>query len=60
MKFAEEVLMKYWEVAIITIVIGYVGDAILGYFLNWSNAGLVCAIAAMGAFLLWEIDKKRK
>ena len=34
--------MKYWEVAIITIVIGYVGDAILGYFLNWSNAGLVC------------------
>lgn len=52
--------MKYWEAAIITVVIGYVGDAVLGNFLNWSNAGIVCAIGAMGAFLLWGIDKKSK
>ena len=52
--------MKYWEIAILTVIIGYAGEVILGNFLNWPGAGVVCAIAAMGAFLLWGMDKKRK
>lgn len=50
--------MKYWEVAILTVIIGYAGDAILGNFLNWPSAGVICAIATMGAFLLRELEKK--
>lgn len=51
--------MKYWEMAILTVVIGYVGDVTLGNFLNWPGAGVVCAIAAVGAFLLWGLDHKK-
>ena len=50
--------MKYVEIAILTVIIGYMGDAILGNFLNWPSAGVICAIATVGAFLLREIDKK--
>ena len=51
--------MKYLEIAILTVIIGYAGDAILGNFLNWPSAGVICAIATVGAFLLWEMGKKR-
>ena len=51
--------MKYWEIAILTVIIGYAGDAILGYFLNWHSAGVVCAIATVGAFILWQLDQKK-
>lgn len=51
--------MKYWEAAIITVVIGYAGDAVPGKLLSWPNAGLVCAIAAMGAIILWELERKK-
>ena len=50
--------MKYVEIAILTVIIGYAGDAILGNFLNWPSAGVICAIATVGAFLLREMDKK--
>lgn len=51
--------MKYVEIAILTVIIGYAGDAILGYFLNWPSAGVVCAIATVGAFILRELDQKK-
>ena len=51
--------MKYWEIAILTVIIGYAGDALLGSFLNWPGAGVVCAIATVGAFILWELDRKK-
>ena len=50
--------MKYLEIAILTVIIGYAWDAILGNFLNWPSAGVICAIATMGAFLLRELEKK--
>ena len=50
--------MKYLEIALLTVIIGYAGDAILGNFLNWSSAGVICAIATMGVFLLRELEKK--
>lgn len=37
---------------IITIFAGYFGAGILGNLLNWPDAGAVCAIATMGAFIL--------
>ena len=51
--------MKYVEIAILTVIIGYAGDAILGNFLNWPSAGAICAIATVGAFILWELDRKK-
>ena len=30
--------MKYLEIALLTVIIGYVGDALLGNFLNWPGA----------------------
>ena len=50
--------MKYLEIALLTVIIGYAGDALLGNFLNWPGAGVVCSIATIGAFLLREMDKK--
>ena len=50
--------MKYCEAAVITVVIGYAGDAVLGNYLNWPNAGLICAIAVMGAFILRQIGNQ--
>lgn len=50
--------MKYLEIALLTVIIGYSGDALLGNFLNWPGAGVVCSIATIGAFLLREMDKK--
>ena len=50
--------MKYLEIAFLTVIIGYAGDAILGNFLNWPSAGVICVIATVGAFLLREMDKK--
>ena len=50
--------MKHLEIALLTVIVGYAGDAILGNFLNWPGAGVVCAIATVGAFLLRKMDKK--
>ena len=33
--------MKYLEIAILTVIIGYAGDALLGNFLNWPSAGMI-------------------
>ena len=35
-----------------TIFAGLLGSAILGNLLNWPDAGAICAIATMGAFIL--------
>ena len=35
-----------------TIFAGYLGAGIFGNLLNWPDAGAVCAIATMGAFIL--------
>ena len=37
---------------ICTIFAGLLGSAILGNLLNWPDAGAICAIATMGAFIL--------
>ena len=37
---------------ICTIFAGFLGSGILGNLLNWPDAGAVCAIATMGAFIL--------
>lgn len=50
--------MKYLEIALLAVIIGYAGDALLGNFLNWPSAGVICTIATVGAFLLRKMDKK--
>jgi hypothetical protein len=37
---------------ICTIFAGFLGSGILGNLLNWPDAGAICAIATMGAFIL--------
>jgi hypothetical protein len=37
---------------ICTLLAGLMGSAILGNLLNWPDAGAICAIATMGAFIL--------
>ena len=43
---------------ICTIFAGYLGAGILGNLLNWPDAGAVCAIATMGAFILMKLNNK--
>ena len=43
--------------AIITIVAGYSGAAILGLTLNWPDAGAIVAIAVMGAMILYKLEQ---
>lgn len=43
-----------------TIFAGYLGAGILGNLLNWPDAGAVCAIATMGAFILSTCMKEDK
>lgn len=42
---------------IVTIIFGFLGDAILGVSLNWPDAGAIFAVAAMGWFILRKIKK---
>ncbi len=44
---------------ICTLVAGYLGSGILGNLLNWPDAGAICAIATMGAFILNECTSKK-
>ena len=42
-----------------TIAAGYLGDALIGVPMNWPNVGAIFAAAAMGAFILRAIEKKK-
>lgn len=43
----------------VTIAAGYVADSFF-YSWNWPGAGAIFAVATMGAFLLWSVQKKNK
>lgn len=45
---------------IVTVVVGYLADCYLSYSWGWPDMGTVFAIATMGAFLLWQIQRKNK
>ena len=45
---------------IITIIVGYLGSALLGNAMNWPDAGAIVAIAVMGFFILRKLDKNGK
>ena len=45
---------------ICTILVGFLGSGILGNLLNWPDAGAICAIATMGAFILHTCMTKNK
>ena len=45
---------------ITTLVVGFLGSTFLGALLHWSDAGAVCAIAAMGCFILHAIEDKKE
>ena len=40
---------------LVTIFVGYLVDALIGFRWNWPDAGSIFATAAMGSFLLWAI-----
>lgn len=42
--------------AIVTVIVGYLGAAILAETMNWPDGGSVIAIAVMGAFILRRLD----
>lgn len=42
--------------AMVTIIAGYLGAAILAETMNWPDGGSVIAIAVMGAFILRRLD----
>ena len=42
--------------AIVTVIVGYLGAAILAETINWPDGGSVIAIAVMGAFILRRLD----
>ena len=42
---------------IVTVVVGYLGDAIFGALMNWPDAGAIFAIATMGIFILHKLKK---
>lgn len=54
--------MKLAVIAFIaTIVVGFIADdffTLLNF--NWPDAGAIFATATMGAFLLWQIQRKNK
>lgn len=53
--------MKLTVIAfIVTIVVGYLVDCFLAYSWDWPDMGTVFAVATMGAFLLWQIQRKNK
>lgn len=45
---------------IVTIIVGYLGSALLGNAMNWPDAGAVVAITVMGFFILRKLDKNGK
>ena len=45
---------------ICTIFAGFLGSGILGNLLNWPDAGAICAIATMGAFIIHTCMAKNK
>ena len=45
---------------ITTLVVGFLGSTFLGALLNWPDAGAVCAITAMGCFILHAIEDKKE
>ena len=48
-------------VAVITTIgVGFLGSTFLGALLNWPDAGAVCAIAAMGCFVLHAVEDGKK
>lgn len=45
---------------IVTIAVGYLVDCYLSYSWGWPDAGAIFAVATMGAFLLWQLQRKNK
>lgn len=45
---------------IVTVVVGFIADDFFTLLMNWPNAGAIFATATMGAFLLWQIQRKNK
>lgn len=45
---------------IVTVAVGFLADAFFASSWNWPDAGAVFAVATMGAFLLWQIQRKNK
>ena len=43
---------------VITVVAGFLGSAILGANMYWSDAGAIIAVAVMGFFILRTIKKQ--
>lgn len=40
---------------LVTIFVGYLADALIGFRWNWPDAGSIFAIATIGSFLLWAV-----
>ena len=60
-KYRRENEMDEKAVAVITtLVVGFLGSTFLGALLNWPDAGAVCAIAAMGCFVLHAVEDGKK
>ena len=47
-------------IAVMTVVVGFLGALYLGTILNWPDAGAIVAIAFMGFFILRRLDKDEK
>lgn len=47
-------------IAVMTVVVGFLGSLYLGTILNWPDAGAIVAIAFMGFFILRRLDKNGK
>lgn len=47
-------------IAVMTVVVGFLGALYLGTTLNWPDAGAIVAIAFMGFFILRRLDKDEK
>ena len=45
--------MRILGAIVCTFLAGFLGTGILGNLLNWPDAGAVCAICVMGAFILY-------
>lgn len=40
----------------VTVLVGFLGSAILGAALNWPDAGAIFAIATIGTIIFWKIN----
>jgi hypothetical protein len=51
--------MNKIKAVVVTIVVGYLGTAFGDALINWPQLGPIAAIAAMGVFILNEIEHKK-